>query len=121
MPRANLRRPFVFTRVLARAFPRTILTLVALAGAGAALAQAAATATPPTLLVYPFESQDVLLGVALADEVATALQSHAVVIGPAVAPGAIPPVIVEGGFVSIGRALGAELFLTPAEIGRAHV
>lgn len=92
---------------------RLVIGLLALILVGAVAAQSSATA-PPSLLIYPFDSQDVLLGVALADEVATALQQHAVVIGPDVAPGAIPPVIVEGGFVSIGRALGAPLFLTPA-------
>ena len=98
---------------------RLAVGLLVLIVAGAVFAQgpdrpAAADGHMPTLLVYPFDSQDVLLGVALADEVATSLQRHAVVIGPDVAPGAIPPVIVEGGFISIGRALGAPLFLTPA-------
>jgi len=93
---------------------RVMLVLVALLSVGISVAQTPTSAAPPTLLVYPFESQDVLLGVALADEVATALQQHAIVIGPEVAPGAIPPIVVEGGFISIGRVLGAPLFLTPA-------
>ncbi|HET8985608.1 MAG TPA: hypothetical protein VFN03_07595, partial [Trueperaceae bacterium] len=93
---------------------RLAVGLLALTFVGTTLAQTPAPAHLPSLLVYPFDSQDVLLGVALADEVATSLQRHAVVIGPDVAPGAIPPVIVEGGFISIGRALGAPLFLTPA-------
>lgn len=98
-----------------RSFSRRLLIgLFAPILLGTVVAQAPATATTPTLLIYPFDSQDVLLGVALADEVATSLQQHAVVVGPDVAPGAIPPVIVEGGFISIGRALGAPLFLTAA-------
>lgn len=86
----------------------------AAAQAGGPGAGEGAPVTGATLLVYPFDSQDVFLGVALADEVATALSGHALVIGPEAAPGAMPPVIVDGGFISIGRVLGAPLFMTPA-------
>lgn len=105
--RRAVTRLFTFSR-------RLVVGIVALLLVGAAVAQSPGAPTPPSLLVYPFDSQDVLLGMALADEVATSLQQHAIVIGPDVAPGAIPPVVVEGGFISIGRALGAPLFLTPA-------
>src|SRR5690606_17031058 len=70
----------------------------------------AATAAAASVLVHPFDSQDVLLGVAVADEVANSVQDRAIVLGPDVAPGAIPPLIAEGGFVSLGRVIGAQQF-----------
>lgn len=63
-----------------------------------------------TAVIHPFESQDVLLGVAVADEVANSLGDRATVLGPDVAAGAIPPLIAEGGFISLSRVVGAEQF-----------
>src|SRR5690606_27767907 len=71
---------------------------------------ALAAAGETSVLVHPFDSQDVLLGVALADEVANSLRDRALVIGPDVSPGAIPPLIAEGGFISLSRVIGAQEF-----------
>src|SRR5690606_25745455 len=76
----------------------TLLALV-LALAGAALAN------PTTVVVHQFESQDVILGAALAAETADSLDDSALVIGPEVASAAVPPLVVEGGFINPGRIL----------------
>lgn len=73
-----------------------------------------ATAWAQTLAVYPFDSQETLLGVAVADEIAAAFASGAVVLGPEVTPGAIPPLVVEGGFLSVGRLAGPLAMTGPA-------
>lgn len=83
-------------------------TLAALALAGAAFAQV------PTVLVHQFDSQDVLLGTALAAEVADALDGSAVVIGPEVAPAAVPPLVVEGGFINPARVVEPTVMYGPA-------
>lgn len=59
-----------------------------------------------TLAIHPFDSQETFLGVAVADEIAAAFADHAFVLGPDVTAGAMPPVVVEGGFVSVGRLVG---------------
>lgn len=60
-------------------------------------------AQPEGLAVYPFASQDVRLGVAIAERIATvlseALEAEAVY-GPAVTPALVPPLVVEDGFLS---------------------
>ena len=63
-----------------------------------------------SVAVHPFDSQDVLLGVAVADEVANSLVDRATVLGPDIAAGAIPPLIAEGGFISLSRVVGADRF-----------
>ena len=52
------------------------------------------------LVIYPFDSQDVLLGVAVADKVAVAFDETFEVIAPDVAPTLVPPFIVQDGFIS---------------------
>ncbi len=84
--------------------------LALLLGALLFLSGAAAAPGDVTVVVHPFDSQDVLLGVALADEVANSLHDRATVLGPDVAPGAIPPLIAEGGFISLSRIIGAQEF-----------
>lgn len=59
------------------------------------------------MLIYPLESQDPLLGVAVAEEMAALLDAAgALVIGPEVAAGAVPPTVVADGFVSLERLVG---------------
>ncbi|HZJ08418.1 MAG TPA: tetratricopeptide repeat protein, partial [Trueperaceae bacterium] len=70
----------------------------------------AAHVAAASVLVHPFDSQDVLLGVAVADEVANSLTDRATVIGPEAAPGAIPPLVAEGGFISLSRVVGTQPF-----------
>jgi len=92
-----------------RAGARFLFSLVvALALAGAALASG------PTVLVHPFDSQDVLLGAALATEVADALDETSVVIGPEVAAAAVPPLAVEGGFINPARVVDPNDVYRPA-------
>ena len=59
------------------------------------------TALAETLVVYPLESQDVLLGTAVADQVAEAFGAQFDTIGPDVAPLLVPPVVVSGGFQNL--------------------
>lgn len=83
-------------------FPTAILRPLLLAAAlmfpTAVLAQ--------TLAIHPFDSQETLLGIAVADEIAAAFADHAFVLGPDVTAGAIPPIVVEGGFVAVARLAG---------------
>ncbi len=53
-----------------------------------------------SLAVYPFSSQDVLLGFAVADRLATAFEGELETLGPAVTPAFIPPLVAPGGFLS---------------------
>ncbi len=76
----------------------------------------AALANPPTVLVHQFDSQDVLLGAALAAEVADALDEAAVVIGPEVAAAAPPPIVVEGGFINPVRVVEPRVMYGPAGV-----
>ena len=66
----------------------------------------AAFAKPETIAVYPFASQDVMLGVAFADRIAAGFEAHADVFGPAATPGLIPPLEVHGGYLSPLQLLG---------------
>ncbi|MFO7545384.1 MAG: tetratricopeptide repeat protein [Trueperaceae bacterium] len=77
---------------------RPLLMAAALTFPTAVLAQ--------TLAIHPFDSQETLLGVAVADEIAAAFADYAFVLGPDVTAGAIPPIVVEGGFVAVGRLVG---------------
>jgi tetratricopeptide (TPR) repeat protein len=84
---------------------RTVHALAALVLMTAALAS--------SLVVYPFNSQDPLLGVAIADEVAAAFGDHAVVFGPDVAAGVVPPMVVIDGYINLGRVLGGNVWNGP--------
>lgn len=72
------------------------LTAALLLGVGAAR----------SLVVYPIESRDALLGVAVADLVADAFDEGYEVFGPAVAPTLVPPLPVEDGYVNPTAFLG---------------
>lgn len=50
------------------------------------------------LVVYPFDSEDPVLGTAVAHAVAEAFAAEHVVYGPTVAPTLVPPFLVDGGF-----------------------
>lgn len=67
-----------------------------------------ASAFAASVIVYPFTSQDPLLGVAMAEEVAAQLPDSIVVLGPEVAVGVVPPVLVADGFVSLERVVTAQ-------------
>lgn len=68
-----------------------------------ALCLSFATAFAENLIIYPLESQDALLGYALADQLTEAFDGSLEVYGPAVAPNLEAPIIVEGGFLSLRR------------------
>src|SRR5690625_1648461 len=70
-----------------------------------------------SLAVHPFSSEDPLLGVAIADEVAATFHDHAIVFGPDVAAGLIPPLVVADGFINLGRVLGVEEWTGPSGPG----
>jgi tetratricopeptide (TPR) repeat protein len=65
-------------------------------GACAAFAQAQIK----TLAVYPFSSQNVVLGVAVAAQVSESLGDELSIYGPAVTPALAPPLIAENGFLN---------------------
>ena len=54
-----------------------------------------------TLVVYPLTSQDVLLGVAVADRVAQAFDGSFETVGPDVAPALVPPITTADGFINL--------------------
>lgn len=80
--------------------------LGALARAAVVALLAAGWASAASLLIYPLESQEPLLGIAVAEEIAALLAGDAVVLGPEVAAGAVPPTVVADGFVSLERLVG---------------
>src|SRR5690554_115757 len=85
---------------------RTVLALAALV--------LLATAVASSLIVYPFTSQDPLLGVAIADEVAAAFHDDAIVFGPDVAAGVVPPLLVVDGYINVGRIVGNDAWSGPS-------
>lgn len=68
-----------------------VLTLLAVLLAGASARE---------LAVYPFASADILTGVAISERVAEAFDPIGDVLGPTITPALIPPLVVEGGFLS---------------------
>lgn len=82
-----------------------LILLVALLG-GVGLAS--------SLVIYPFDSQDPLLGVAVADALAAAFEGPVEVVGPAAAPGLLPPLIAQGGFLSLGTLVGPASLTGPS-------
>lgn len=91
------------TTALLRRTAHVLLALVLVTGAFAS-----------SLLVYPFISQDPLLGVAMADEVAAAFQDEVVVFGPDVAAGVVPPLVVTDGYINLSRVLGGPVWTGPS-------
>lgn len=71
-------------------------------------------ASAASLAVYPFSSQDPLLGVALADELAAAFHDSALVFGPEVAAGLVPPLVVIDGFINLGVVLEGDVWTGPS-------
>jgi hypothetical protein len=62
------------------------------------VAAALALATAADLVVYPFESQDPIVGLALADRVAASLGGD--IVGPAATPALVVPLVASDGFVN---------------------
>ncbi|MCW5820827.1 MAG: hypothetical protein KIT12_13060, partial [Trueperaceae bacterium] len=101
---------------------RLLLILAAAAAAFAPLSAAFAA----TLAIHPFDSDDTLLGFAVADELAAAFDAPGaselaadvgpslLVLGPEVAGGAIPPLVADGGFVGLSRVVGGDVMFGPA-------
>jgi tetratricopeptide (TPR) repeat protein len=83
---------------------RLLLTLVATLLLGTVSAQ--------TLVIYPFGSQDALAGIAVADRIAAAIDD-AEVLGPEIAPGVVPPMVVAGGFLNPVVFLDQQGFASP--------
>ncbi len=73
-----------------------------------------AGAMASSIVVYPFDSQDTLLGVAVADRVAGAFEGSATVVGPDVAPGLLPPLVAQGGFVNLVTLIGPNAMTGPS-------
>lgn len=99
-------RPALSRLLRRRLLLHTFLTLFAVTVLGSAFAA--------SLAVHPFDSDDPLLGVAVADELAAAFNGVALVLGPDITPNLIPPVMVEGGFVSLGRVVEERTMTGPA-------
>ncbi len=62
-----------------------------------------ATAGAQNLVIYPLNSQDTLLGVAVADQLERAFEAELEVFGPAVSSTLVSPLVVEDGFFSLLR------------------
>ncbi|MEJ2668032.1 MAG: tetratricopeptide repeat protein [Deinococcales bacterium] len=71
-------------------------------------------AVASSVVVYPFDSQDALLGVAVADRLAEAFQGSAEVIPPELAPGLVPPLVAQGGFVNLVTLVGSKTMTGPS-------
>ncbi len=67
-----------------------------------------------SLAVHPFVSDDPLLGTAVADELAASFEGVDLLLGPDVTAGAIPPLMVPGGFIGITRVIGEGPMYGPA-------
>ncbi|MDZ7704976.1 MAG: tetratricopeptide repeat protein [Trueperaceae bacterium] len=61
---------------------------------------AAFTLAQPSLALYPFSSQETLLGVAVTERVASAVDDAFEVFGPVETPVLVPPLVVESGFLN---------------------
>ena len=66
-----------------------------------------------TLVIYPFASQDALAGIAVAERIASNFDDGIEVLGPAVTPGIVPPVVVAAGFINPVVFLGETGFGDP--------
>ncbi len=74
---------------------RRILTLIVVLIISLGFAQ--------NLVVFPLDSQDISLGMAISDKIAESFSSSLETYGPEVASGLIPPIVVQDGFFSITR------------------
>jgi tetratricopeptide (TPR) repeat protein len=91
-------------------FPKLIITLlVAFLGA----VQGA------TLVFYPVEGQDPLLGVAVSERLAEAFADDFETYGPAEAPALVPPFMIEGGFFNPTSFLDGLASITGAKLVRS--
>ncbi len=72
------------------------------------------SALAASLAVHPFSSEDPLLGVAIADEIAASFHDDAFVLGPEVAAGSVPPLVVSDGFINLGVVLAANEWTGPS-------
>lgn len=90
------------TTALLRRLVQAVLALALLTGALAS-----------SLVIYPFSSEDPLLGIAVSDEVAAAFHDSVAVYGPDVATGMVPPLVVVDGFINVGRVLGGNIWVSP--------
>lgn len=52
------------------------------------------------LAIYPFNSQETLVGVAVADQIAAAFERELEVFGPALTPSLVPPLVATTGFLN---------------------
>jgi tetratricopeptide (TPR) repeat protein len=84
---------------------KPILLLIALQ-----LLLAAALAQSRSVAVYPMASQDVMLGVAVSERIATSLEERFAVLGPAVTPALLPPLVLRDGFVNPVNLLARDAF-----------
>ncbi len=61
-------------------------------------------AQKPTIAIYPFDSQDILLGIAISELVSEALETDSelfeVILSPVESPTLIPPLVVEDGYIN---------------------
>lgn len=77
---------------------KKVLLILILGGWGVTWAQA------QTIAIYPFTSQDILLGMAISEQVAEGLknsdQPFKIVLDPVVSPTLIPPLVIESGYIN---------------------
>ncbi len=81
--------------IIWRIFMRRILTLIVVLIISLGFAQ--------NLVVFPLDSQDISLGMAISDKIAESFSGSLETYGPEVASGLIPPIVVQDGFFSITR------------------
>jgi len=90
---------------MSRLARRSLLPLlIALVGVAAPWAAAMAAA----MAVHPFASDDPLLGMAVAEELAASFSGVDLLLGPEVTAGAVPPIMAGGGFIGLTRVTGQE-------------
>lgn len=109
----------VRTKALLRRLILALIAVVILGGASASNGESQPQPLP-SLAIYPFASEDPMLGMALADELAAAFHDQAIVFGPDVAAGLVPPVVVVDGYINLGRVLGGDVWPTPTGAALLH-
>lgn len=83
----------------------------------AAVAAPHAAVRAAAMAVHPFDSDDPLLGMAVAEELATAFAGVDLLLGPEVTSGAVPPIMAGGGFVGLTRVTGQDPMYGAAGVG----